>query len=112
MNERIKQVARTLWTWRQEWMGLPLAVGIFLASPMVLYMVDHTAGVWDVGVLQGLSVASVQLIVANTVARIGAAVNFRFVFGCDHKTAPPCRRWYAALFAFYFLAYLALVVAL
>lgn len=112
MSERIKQVARTLWTWRQEWMGLPLAVGIFLASPMVLYMVDRTAGVWDVGVLQGLSVASVQLIVANTVARIGAAVNFRFVFGCDHKTDLTCRRWYAALFAFYFLGYLALVVAL
>lgn len=112
MSERIKRVARTLWAWRQEWMGLPLAVGIFLASPMVLYMLDRTAGVWDVGVLQGLSVASVQLIVANTVARIGAAVNFKMLFGCNHKQDTVCRRWYAALFAFYFLAYLALVVAL
>lgn len=89
-----------------------MAVAVFLFSPVLLLTVDKTAGVWDVGVLQSLSVASVQLIVANTVARIGAAVNFKMLFGCNHKQDTVCRRWYAALFAFYFLAYLALVVAL
>lgn len=110
--KKVKSIGLWLWRMRQELIGLPVAVAIFLVSPMVLYTVDRTAGVWDVGTLQGLSVASVQLIVANTVARVGAAVNFRFVFGCDHKTDTACRRWYAALFAFYFLSYLALVVAL
>lgn len=110
--KKVKSIGLWLWRMRQELIGLPVAVAIFLVSPMLLYAVDRTAGVWDVGTLQGLSVASVQLIVANTVARVGAAVNFRFVFGCDHKTDITCRRWYAALFAFYFMAYLALVVAL
>lgn len=109
---KLKNVGLWMWRMRQELIGLPVAVAIFLVSPMLLYAVDRTAGVWDVGTLQGLSVASVQLIVANTVARVGAAVNFRFVFGCDHKQDTTCRRWYAALFAFYFLAYLVLVVAL
>lgn len=109
---KLKNVGLWMWRMRQELIGLPVAVAIFLVSPMLLYAVDRTAGVWDVGTLQGLSVASVQLIVANTVARIGAAVNFKFVFGCDHKQDTTCRRWYAALFAFYFLAYLVLVVAL
>ena len=103
---------RFLWRWRQEWLGLPVALAVFILSPIALLLIDPRAGIWDAGTLYSLSVASVQLIVINTVARIGAAVNFNFIFGCDHKENAGCRLWYAAMFAFYFVGCLALVIAL
>ncbi len=106
-----RQLLAWLWAWRQEWLGLPVALALFVASPVLLWFVDPSAGTWDVGVLSGCFVAAVQLIVANTMARIGAMINYRHLFQQKPKDAQ-CRTWYAALFALYFLAFLLLLTAL
>lgn len=100
-----------LWQARTEWLAVPLALVLFLASSAVLRAYDPTAGVFDIGVLQVLLVSALQLLVAMTTAQIATAISYRRLFKLP-KTEPVCKTWYAALYALYFLGCVVLMAAL
>jgi hypothetical protein len=63
-----------------EIIGIPLAILIFWFSPVALRWLDPTAGIYDAGVLQSLSVAAIYVLCINTAAWLGVRVVFPFVF--------------------------------
>lgn len=100
-----------LWQARTEWLAVPLALVLFLASSAVLRAYDPTAGVFDIGVLQVLLVSALQLLVAMTTAQIATAISYRRLFKLP-KTEPVCKTWYVALYALYFSGCVVLMAAL
>lgn len=100
-----------LWSIRNEWLAVPLAAALFLASSGLLRWVDPTAGVFDVGVLQVLFVSAVQLFVAMTTAQVATAISYRRIWK-QSKNEPLCPLQYAALYALYFLASVVLMASL
>ena len=102
---------RWLWAARTEWLAVPLALVLFLASSAVLRGIDPEAGVFDIGVLQVLLVSALQLLVAMTTAQIATSISYRRLFKTP-KTEPVCKTWYAALYALYFSGCVVLMASL
>lgn len=102
---------RLLWAARNEWLAVPLAALLFFASGLVLRAMDPQAGLFDLGVLQGLFVSAVQLFTAMTTAQVATGISYRRTWK-KYQHEPVCPLEYAALYALYFLACVALMAAL
>lgn len=102
---------RLLWAARNEWLAVPMAALLFFASGFVLRAMDPQAGLFDLGVLQGLFVSAIQLFTAMTTAQVATGISYRRIFKLP-KTEPVCPLEYAALYALYLLACVVLMAAL
>lgn len=63
--------------WRNEVVGILLAVALFLLSPVALRLVDPTAGAYDAGVLQVIVFAIVGTLTFSFLSWIGLKINFK-----------------------------------
>lgn len=112
--------------WRNyinELVGIPLALLIFWLSPIVLRWLDPTAGVYDAGVIQSLSVAAIYVLIIVTAASVGLKVNFPHVFkyfnqdegfNLDYKLLTKWQKIRLSLFlyCFYIAAFLVALIAI
>lgn len=110
-HPRVQRALAWLWSVRNEWLAVPLAVIIFFISGAVLRAIDPNAGTFNVGVLQVLFVSAIQLLVAMTTAQVATAISYRRLWR-PLKNQPVCRTRYVALYALYFLAVVWLMASL
>ena len=66
--------------WKEELLGIPVALLIFFFSPVVLRWIDPTAGAYDAGVLQIIIYATVALLIFNGLSWMGIKLVFPEVF--------------------------------
>ena len=97
---RMLRMAAWLRTNVQELVGIPFALFLYWISGIVLRYLDPTSALYDSGVLQGISVAIVHLVIGNSLARFGVALNAARID--KGQQAPINTQW---LFATYLLAY-------
>lgn len=76
------------WTWLKEFVGrwaneliaVPVAIVLFLLSPLLLRWIDPTAGVYDVGVFQIILLAVVTLLILSAIVWLMLWMGWRTVF--------------------------------
>lgn len=71
--------------WRNELVGILLAVTLFLLSPAALRLFDPTAGAFDAGVLQVIVFAIVATLTFSFLSWVGMKINWTEVFDFAQK---------------------------
>jgi hypothetical protein len=59
-----------------EFIGLPIAVLIYLVTPSLLRIVDPASGQFDTGQLATISYGAIKVIAASLIASLGLRLNF------------------------------------
>lgn len=75
----IKAITGFLKRW-PELLGLPLALLIFLLSAPLLRLLDPTAAVYDLGILQKIFLGVITLLALNAAVFMGIKFNFPTVY--------------------------------
>ncbi len=97
--------------WANELVGVPLAIILFLLSPLLLRWIDPTAGVYDVGVFQIIILAVVTLLILSAIVWVLLWMGWRSLFDyfqhtfkTDFQTLAPWDR--VRISSAFFLSYL------
>lgn len=98
---KLKRAAAWMRANVQELVGLPAALVVYWLSGLLIRLFEPTSALYDSGVLQGIAVVIIHLLVANSVARFGVALNATRFYK-DQPVTPHDRQW---LFIVYLLAY-------
>jgi hypothetical protein len=107
--------------WKNEAIGIALAVTLFLCTPHILHFIDPTAGAYDAGVLHALIFAIVAVLTFSFLSWIGMKVNFGELFDYsqngfaeDFKTLTAWQKISLVLLCYfaYLLAFVAMAKAL
>jgi hypothetical protein len=75
----MKKLREILLLWPGTW-GLPIAFLLWVASPVLLRMVDPTSATLDAGVLQFMLYAAIAMLLFNELVFMGIKFNFPSVF--------------------------------
>ena len=75
---------RKLWChikeWRNEAVGILVAVALFLCTPHVLRLIDPTAGAYDPGVLHLIVFSAVAVLSFSFLSWVGMRIHFSELF--------------------------------
>jgi hypothetical protein len=114
---------RKLWCgikeWKQELVGILIALALFLLSPIALRLIDPTAGTFDIGILQPIIFATVAILTFSFLSWVGLKVNFNNVFSYlqdkdfenDFKTLTAWQKIFISVLLYFFYLLLFIVVA-
>ncbi len=75
----MEQIKRILRLWPEFW-GLPVALVLWWVSPMILHLIDATAGTYDAGIFQTVLFAFISILIINALVWLGIRFNFPVLF--------------------------------
>lgn len=67
-------------TWKEELIGIPIALSLFYFSPSILRLIDPTSGAFDIGVLHKIALMAIQLLICSAMSWIGVRLTFPELF--------------------------------
>jgi hypothetical protein len=89
----LKKLKNVMITWDGLW-SIPLAAMLLMYVSGVLIELNPTADVIGIGLFQDVFIAAFRMLIANTFAQVGIAINAFLFFGF---TVKELKQWFSSL---------------